>query len=205
MATTGSYPARVEIDPPEETVRWRPLVQWFLAIPHLFVLNALQSVTQALAIISWFAILFTGRLPTGVASFQGMYVRYWLRTMSYVAFLREEYPGFTYTTATAEPGDDPRVRVDVAPEIDDRDRLTTAFRLILAIPHIVVLAVLAVVVLVVALVAVVVVLFTGRWPTGLRDFVIGVGRWWLRLEAYLLLLTDQYPPFSTSDLPLTRS
>jgi hypothetical protein len=40
------------------------------------------------------------------------------------------------------------------------------------------------------------VLFTGRWPDGLRSFLLGVMRWALRVEAYLLLLTDEYPPFS---------
>lgn len=200
--TPGTYPAQFGIDPPEETTRWRPLVQWFLAIPHLAVLNALQSVAQILAVISWFAILFTGRLPAGVASFQAMYVRYWLRTMSYVGFLREEYPSFGFTTAAADPGDDTRVRVEVVPEVDDRNRLTTAFRLILAIPHVLVLVVLGVAALLVGLVALVVILFTGRWPTGLRDFVVGVARWWLRVEVYLLLLTDQYPPFTTDDVPL---
>lgn len=202
MATTGTYPAQFGVDPPEEITRWRPLVHWLLAIPHLAVLQALQSVAQVLAVISWFAILFTGRLPAGVASFQAMYVRYWLRTMTFVGFLREEYPPFTFTTAVAEPGDDPRVRVDVVPQVEDRNRVTTFFRLILAIPHLVVLAVLAVVTVIVGLIAVFAVLFTGRWPTGLRAFVVGVGRWWLRVEAYLLLLTDQYPPFTIDDQPL---
>jgi hypothetical protein len=202
MAVTGTYPARFRFDPPEETTRWRPLVHWLLAIPQLLVLNALQSVAQILAVISWFAILFTGRVPAGIANFQAMYLRYDLRTMTFLGFLREEYPPFTFTAATADPGDDPRVGVDVVPDLGDRNRVTTAFRLILALPHLVVLAALAVVTLIVGVVALFAILFTGRWPTGLRDFVLGVGRWWLRVEAYLLLLTDQYPPFTLDDQPL---
>jgi hypothetical protein len=202
MDATTTYPARFGFDPPEETTRWRPLVQWILAIPHLLVLEALQSVAQILAIISWFAILFTGRLPAGVASFQGMYVRYWLRTMTYVGFLREEYPSFAFTAATAEPGDDPRVAVDVVPQIEDRNRASTFFRLILAIPHLLVLFALGLAAVVVGVIAVFAILFTGRWPAGLRAFVLGVARWWLRVETYLLLLTDQYPPFTLDDQPL---
>jgi hypothetical protein len=197
-----TYPARFTFEPPDTVVKWKPLVQWFLAIPHLVVLNALQSVAQALAVISWFAILFTGRLPAGVADVQGMYVRYYLRTMTYVGFLREEYPPFTYVTTTGDPGDDPRPRVDVAPDLGDRDRVTTGFRLILVIPHILVLAALAIAVVVVGVIAFFAVVFTGQWPVGLRDFVLGVARWWLRVQAYLLLLTDEYPPFTLDDLPL---
>jgi hypothetical protein len=48
----------------------------------------------------------------------------------------------------------------------------------------------------VLLIALFAVLFTGRWPAGLRHFTLGVLRWWLRVEAYLLLLTDEYPPFT---------
>lgn len=202
MGVPGTYPALFSVDPPEETVRWRPLVQWLLAIPHILVLQTLQSVAQLLAVISWFAILFTGRLPAGIADFQGMYVRYTLRTATYAGFLREEYPPFTFEAAPGDPGNDPRVRVDVAPEIGDRNRLTTAFRLILAIPHLIVLVALSIALVVVAVIALFAVLFTGRWPDGLRGFAIGVGRWWLRVEVYLLLLTDQYPPFTLDDLPL---
>jgi hypothetical protein len=58
------------------------------------------------------------------------------------------------------------------------------------------LAVLGIAQFVIALIALFAVLFTGRWPAGLRDFVLGVTRWWLRVEAYLVLLTDEYPPFT---------
>jgi uncharacterized protein DUF4389 len=198
----NTYPARFTLDKPDQITQWRPVVQWFLAIPHLLVLNALQSVAQILAIISWFAILFTGRLPAGIADFQGMYVRYWLRTMTYFGFLREEYPPFAFATTTADPGNDHRVRVDVEPDYGDRNRVTTGFRLILVIPHVVVLAALGIALVVVGVIAFFAVVFTGQWPAGLRDFVLGVARWWLRVEAYLLLLSDEYPPFTLDDLPM---
>jgi Domain of unknown function (DUF4389) len=76
--------------------------------------------------------------------------------------------------------------------------LTAAFRLILAIPQLIVLALLAIALFAVGVIAFFVVLFTGRWPDGLRDFALGVGRWWLRFVAYLVLLTDEYPPFALS-------
>jgi hypothetical protein len=127
-----------------------------------------------------------------------MYLRYCQRTATYAGFLRDEYPPFGFTTTPTDPGDDPRVGVVLVPELEGRNRLTVAFRLILAIPQLIVVALLIIAVCVVGLIALFAVLFTGRWPQGLRDFVLGVGRWWLRVQAYLVLLTDVYPPFSLS-------
>jgi Domain of unknown function (DUF4389) len=196
--TNGAYPATFSFDPPERIANWRPLVQWLLAVPHWLVIYVLAIVARLLAVISWFAILFTGRLPEGLANFQSMFLRYYLRTATYAGFLRAEYPPFGFTTTPADPGDDTRVRVDVVPQLEHRNRLTTAFRIILVIPHLIVLAVLGIAVFVVGLIALFAVLFTGRWPQGMRDFVLGVARWWLRVDAYLLLLVDNYPPFSLS-------
>ncbi|HEY5172119.1 MAG TPA: DUF4389 domain-containing protein, partial [Acidimicrobiia bacterium] len=184
------------LDPPEKIANWRPLVQWLLAIPHLIILNVLGTVSRVVSVICWFAIVFTGNLPEGLATFQAMYLRYMLRTYTYVGFLREEYPPFSFTTATSDPGDDPRVRVDVQPQLTDRNRLTVFFRIILVIPQVIVLAVLTIASAVATLIAAFAVLFTGQWPTGMRDFVIKVDRWSLRVQAYFLLLTDAYPPFA---------
>lgn len=192
------YPARFAIDPGERIANWRPLVHWLLAIPHLLIVNVLGAVSEVLSIVSWFAIVFTGKLPAGLASFQAMYVRYTVRTATYAAFLREEYPPFTFEATSHDPGDDPRVGVDFEPELEDRNRLTTGFRLILVIPHALVLALLSIAAAVVVIIGGFAVLFTGHWPDGLRGFVIGVGRYWVRFQAYFLLLTDEYPPFSVS-------
>ncbi len=191
-----AFPATFSFDPPERVANWRPLVNWLLGIPHLIILNVLQTVSQVVGLISWFAIVFTGNLPEGLATFQAMYLRYMLRTYTYVGFLREEYPPFSFTTATSDPGDDPRVRVEVEPQLTDRNRLTAFFRIVLVIPHVIVLVVLTIAAAVVTLIAAFAVLFTGHWPTGMRDFVINVNRWSLRVQAYFLLLTDAYPPFA---------
>lgn len=193
---SADYPANLSFDPPETITRWRPLVQWFLAIPHFFVLYVLRMVSQVLGVVSWFIILFTGRLPEGIAGFQAMYLRYSARVSTYAGFLQEEYPPFSFTTANADPGDYAHLRVDVEPELDGRNRLTTFFRLILAIPQLIVVFLLTIAASVVTLISLFVVLFTGRWNDGMRDFVVGFLRWNLRVEAYLSLLTDQYPPFS---------
>ena len=190
------YPAALAFDPPERVANWRPLVNWLLAIPHLVVVGALRYVAEALGVVSWFIIVFTGRLPAGIANFQVMYMRYYVRTNTFVLFLREEYPPFDFTMTPTDPGTDARVWVEVQPQLEQRNRLTVAFRLILAIPHFIVLGILTLANVFVLLIAFFAVLFTGRWPAGLRDFTLGVMRWFLRLEAYMFLLTDDYPPFA---------
>jgi hypothetical protein len=74
--------------------------------------------------------------------------------------------------------------------------VTVGFRLILAIRQLIMLALLAIAEWVVLVIAFFAVLFTGRWPAGLRHFTLAVLRCWLRVEAYLLPLTDEYPPFA---------
>ena len=192
----GSYPATLSYDPPARVANWRPLVQWFLAIPHWAVLYAMRTVAEVLAFISWFIILFTGRLPDGIANFQAMYLRYQARVATYGGFLVEGYPPFVYATTSPDPGDVAPLRVDIRPELANRNRLTVGFRLILAIPHAVVLVILWIASLVVFIIGFFAVLFTGRWPEGLRDFVVNVMRYQLRFETYLSLLVDTYPPFA---------
>jgi hypothetical protein len=197
----GEYPATFRFDAPEQVANWRAIVNWLVfAIPHYALVWALGIVSQVVMVISWVAILFTGTLPAGLADFQALYLRYYLRTATFAGFLREEYPPFSFVATPADPGDDPRVRVDIVPELTDRNRLTAFFRIILAIPQIIVVALLEIALLVVAIIGFFAVLFTGRWPAGLRAFALGVGRWWLRVQTYVLLLTDEYPPFAFDDL-----
>jgi hypothetical protein len=184
------------VDTPARIANWRPLVHWLLAIPHAVVLYILGIVSGVVALISWFAILFTGKLPEGMANLQALYIRYTNRFNVYVYFMREEYPPFSFETVATDPGDDPGVRTTVVPELENRNRLTTAFRFILVIPHVIVLALLGIAAFFAAIVAFFAVLFTGHWPEGLQNFVVGVFRWSTRVAAYYTLLTDEYPPFS---------
>jgi hypothetical protein len=196
QANSAPYPATFTFDPPEKVANWRPLVNWLLAIPHFFVLYALGVLSRVIGVLSWFIILFTGALPEGLANLQVMYMRYSTRTSLFAAFMKEEYPPFTFSTTPADPGDDGRVRVEVNPQLANRNRLTTAFRIILVIPHVIVLIFLFLAAAISVLIAFFAVLFTGRWPEGLRDYVLNVMRWGLRVQAYFLLLTDEYPPFA---------
>jgi hypothetical protein len=189
------YPATLELDASPEIANWRPLVHWLLAIPHLVLAQALQYVGQVVALISWVVIVFTGALPAGLANFQCLVIRYAARAYSYAAWLREPYPPFEFAMTGTDPGTDP-LRIELQPELTDRNRLTVGLRLIWAIPAAIFGAVLSLAASVALLVAFFAVLFTGRWPDGLRDFVIRCGRYFIRLTAYVDLLTDEYPPFA---------
>ena len=94
----------------------------------------------------------------------------------------------------------PTRRVDMRYEgTEPQSRLTVGFRFILAIPHIIVLWFLFVAMIVVAVIGWFAALFTGRLPEWAHSFISGVLRWYTRVGAYLLLLTDRYPPFSLDD------
>jgi hypothetical protein len=190
-----AYPATLELDASPEIANWRPLVHWLLAIPHLLIAYALQQVAQVVALISWFVIVFTGELPAGLAGFQCLAIRYTARAYSYAFWLREPYPPFEFAMTGTDPRTDP-LRVDLQPALTDRNRLTVGLRFIWIIPAALFAIVLSLAATVALLVGFFAVLFTGRWPAGLRDFMVGSGRYFVRLTAYGYLLTDEYPPFA---------
>jgi hypothetical protein len=190
------YPVTLKVDPPDTVARWRPLVAWLLAIPHLVVLSVLSWVAGICAAVAWLITLFTGKLPEGLAGVLSLALRYQARVGIYAMFLKEEYPPFSFEAAAADPGDDPRVRVDVEPQLEDRNRLTIFFRALLVFPHALMLMFLGIAVSFVLFIALFAVLFTGRWPEGMRSFVLGYLRWNTRVLGYYYLLTDEWPPIA---------
>lgn len=195
---SGGPAAQLQLDAPLEVARWRPLFAWLVGIPHLIIAGALQYAAEAVSVISWFAIVFTGKLPEGLANFQCLVLRYQTRAYSYAGFLREPYPAFAFPSGPTDPGDDP-IRVTIRAQLEGRNRLTVALRIIWLIPA----ALFGIVVVIGLYLAMIggffAVLVTGRWPEGLRSFVIRASRWSLHFNAYGLLLTDEYPPFSLED------
>jgi small-conductance mechanosensitive channel len=189
-----TYPLQLELDAPLVVARWRPLVHWLLIIPQAIVVYALAIVQNIIWILSFFAILFTGRMPESFFGFMAMTHRYQWRVGSYYLFMREAYPPFEFQTVGQDPGDDPaRLNIQAAPKLS---RGLIFVKWLLAIPHFIVLFFLGIAVYVVAIIAFFAVLITGQWPESLRAFVIGVMRWSYRVSIYVYLMTDQYPPFS---------
>jgi hypothetical protein len=192
-----SYPTSIEVQTPEKIANWRPLVQWILAIPHLIIAAALGYVAGAVGIVTWFIILFTGRLPAGLANFQVMILRYTTRANVYAGFLHDQYPPFEFEMTTDDPGGTP-CTLSVHPALENRNRLTVGLRFIWIIPAVVFAFLVWIVAAVCHFIGFFAVLFTGRWPEGLREWVLKALRVSVRVSAYAYMLVDQYPPFETS-------
>ena len=190
VAGAPGYPLRFDIEYPEQLSRWLIFVKWLLPIPHFLILYALSAVANVITFIAFFAILFTGRYPRGLFDFVVNIYRWQENVFAYYALFRDEYPPFSW-----EAGKYP-----VTFEVDYPESLSRWMifvKWLLAIPHIIVLLFLYIVALVVWVIVWFAILFTGRFPRGLFDFLVGVSRWRLRVNPYaLLLLRDDYPPFS---------
>jgi hypothetical protein len=206
------YPVRVEgrLDP--ELSRWLWLVKWILAIPHYIVLVFLWLAFLVVSVFAFFAILFTARYPRGLFDFNVAVVRWTWRVGFYTfdANGTDRYPPFSL-----EATDYPASLEVEYPETLSRGLVLVKWWL-LALPHYVVIGFFtggwfAVhegsshsdwggpsgggLILALVFFGVVALLFTGRYPGGIFDFVIGMNRWCFRVLAYAALMTDRYPPF----------
>jgi hypothetical protein len=210
------YPVHVDaiLDPSLSRGLW--LVKWLLLIPHYVVLFFLWVAFVVVTVVAFFAILFTGRYPRSLFDFNVGVMRWSWRVhyYGYGALGTDRYPPFTLEEVPDYPA-----HLDVAyPERLSRGLIFVKW--LLAIPHFLVLAVFVGgglwlgtrggdtdnswdngwnagggLVALLVLIAAIVLLFTGRYPKPLYDFVLGMDRWSLRVAAYTGLMTDRYPPF----------
>jgi Domain of unknown function (DUF4389) len=187
-------PVRYEFDAPERVANWRPLVHWLLEIPHLVILYFLGIASGVIWIISFFTVLVTKQIPVGLFDFQVFYLRYQARVNTYALFMREPYPAFDFTITRDDPGGDPLFLTIDRP--DEVNRWLPLVKWLLAIPHYIVLAVYIIGAFFAMIGAFFAVLFTGRFPLGIRDYVVKVGRYGVHIQAYVMLLRDEYPSFS---------
>src|SRR4051812_37823080 len=141
MAVPMSYPAHVEFDADRHITRWRPLVQWLLAIPHLLVAQVLRSLRNVLTLISFFTVLFTEQIPRSLFDAITMTYRYEWRALSYAFFLHEDYPPFDFTISSEDDGVEPHTRLAIVYP-DRLNRWKPLYKWFLAIPHFVILVLL---------------------------------------------------------------
>ena len=156
--------------------------------PHWGGGGIIGAVACIMAIIAWFAILFANAHPRGLWDFVCFFLAWRARVVAYVALLRDEYPPFG-------PGPYP-VRYEAAYPDTPRNKWSVGLRIFYVIPHAIVLFFLGIAWFITAVIAWFAILFTGSYPEGLYQFAVGYLRWSLRVESYLLLLRDEYPPFS---------
>jgi hypothetical protein len=211
MNTEPAYPLRLEGTLAPSLSRGLWLVKWVLAIPHFVVLFFLWIAFVAVSVVAFFAILFTGRYPRSLFDFNVGVLRWSWRVgfYSYSALGTDQYPPFTLKDVPDYPA-----HLDVEyPESLSRG-LVLVKSWLLALPHLVIVGVFvggastAVngsdmqwvalsggLIGLLVFFAAVVLLFTGRYPRTIYDFVLGMNRWAFRVGAYTALMTDRYPPF----------
>jgi hypothetical protein len=167
-----------------------------MAFPHLLINQALGMLRGVLTLIAFFTVLFTKQIPRPLFDVIVMTLRYQWRVMSYVLFMRESYPPFDFTPTTEDDGSDPAIlSIEYPTELS---RFMPLIKWFLAIPHFVALAFMLVGFVFAWIIAFFAVLFTGRYPEGIRNYGVGLTRWSTRVLAYVGLLSDEYPPFSMS-------
>jgi len=205
------YPVTVAIEPlVVGRNRLTTAFRLILAIPHLILVGGigftvaagsgsrgtayggdtglLGAVAWFLAIVSWFTIVFAGHHIIGIRQFTLYYMRWRVRALAYLMLLEDQYPPFGDAAYPAS--------LTIEDPSGQRNRLTVLVRIFLGIPHLIVLVFLIIAWWLTAVVAWLLILVTGEYPRGLYDFGVGVLRWLLRVQAYMLLMVDEYPPFS---------
>ena len=204
----GRYPARLDIDYPEEGLnRTTTLFRIILLIP-IFVLAAVltggyrnpdQAGETMMIVFSSGGFLFAPTLLMLV--FRRKYPRWWFdwnlelmrfstRVGAYFVLMRDEYPSTDEEQAV-------HLELDYPDAEQDLNRWLPLVKWLLAIPHYIVLTGLGIIATVLLVAAWFAILFTGRYPRGIFRYMLGVNRWSLRVAAYMwLLTTDRYPSFS---------
>jgi len=205
-----AYPARLEVDHSAQYNRVKTLFRVFLVIPIAIVYGVLTAgvtrtfydqsgqtvsttsggITSGLFVATLLMILFRQRYPRWWFDFARELTRFGTRVGAYFALLTEDYPSTVEEQKV-------HLEIDYPDAERDLNRWLPLVKWLLAIPHYIVLFFLSVGAFFAVVIAWFAILFTGHYPRGLFDYVVGVARWWLRVEAYaFLLVTDRYPPFS---------
>jgi len=172
---------------PERSSRLLLFVRWFLAIPHFIIVALFGPVLSVVGFLAWWAILITGQFPEGLWSLTMALLRWEARVQVYLYCLRDEYPPF---------GDEAYPIAFAMNRPARQSRLLIFVRWLLVIPHVFCLAFVGLAASVAFFLMWWGILFTGRPPRGLFDFIVGTYRWGARVAVYGAMLTDVYPPFS---------
>jgi hypothetical protein len=211
------YPVRVDGRLDEPLSRWLWLVKWLLAVPHYVVLALLWPAFVVVSVVAFVAILVTGRYPRPLFDFAVGVLRWTWRVQYYAsaAIGTDRYPPFTLADVPDYPA-----RLDVEYPARLSRGLVLVKWWLLALPHLLIVSLFiggglwlgnrttsggswdgaawGVGVDLVSLllcICAIALLFTGRYPRQLYDFIIGMDRWAIRVAAYVSLMTDRYPPF----------
>ena len=182
----------------EQRNRLTVAFRFILAIPHLIVAYVWRELAQIVGVIQWFIIVFTGKRNEGLWKLQQSWLGYYSRVLGYMSLLYDPYPAFG-----TDPGNAP-VRTEISYE-ESANRLTSGLRFLWIIPAVIVAIFVGIASAVVTLISWFAILFTGKQPRGMWDFVLKSVRYTLQLETYALLMTDTYPKFGEGAMPTSAS
>ena len=217
ISNTTEYAARLEVDYPEKLDRLSSFFRLFWIIPISIILGLVsgsgETATKTVFLNEAGEVIrrtqeTAGGMAMGITTavalmilFRQVYPRWWfdflreltrfeVRVAAYAALLTDQYPSTTDEQSI-------HLEIDYPDAEKDLNRWLPLVKWLAVIPHFVVLAFLTVGAVFSVIFAWFAILFTGKYPQGLFDYVVGVSRWWLRVNAYaFLLVTDEYPPFS---------
>jgi hypothetical protein len=217
MADNTDYAARLEIDYPEKLDRLTTFFRIIWIIPIAIVLGLIsgagETVTNTvylnqagevvrttrqtvgglasgLSVATALMIIFRQRYPRWWFDFARELTRFGYRVGVYLFLLTDQYPSTVEEQSV-------HLEIDYPDAKNDLNRWMPLVKWLLAIPHYIVLVFLAIAAFFAVVFAWFAILVTGQYPRTLFDFLVGVGRWGLRVDAYaFLLVTDRYPPFS---------
>jgi len=217
MSDNPEYAARLAIDYPEKLDRITTFLRIIMIIPIAIILGLItqagQTVTHTiiynqageivkrtretagglaigLAAATALMIIFRQRYPRWWFDFSRELTRFGARVGAYLLLLTDQYPSTVDEQSVHLEIDYPDVKADL-------NRWMPIIKWLLAIPHYIVLCFLGIAAFFAVVFAWFAILLTGQYPRSIFDFIVGVGRWGLRVNAYaFLLVTDRYPPFS---------
>jgi hypothetical protein len=185
-----SYPVSFEADYVERRSRLTTFFRLILVIPVAIVLSVYAILAWIAIVIAWFAIVITARYPEGLYEFVAGFNRMQARVTAYSALLCDPYPPFWGNPEPAYP-----VRMDFAGPLESYSRVKTLFRIILAIPILILRYAMGLLLEIGAIAAWFLILITGKQSRGLFDVMVLANSYTARSDAYLYLLTETYPPF----------
>ena len=187
---TNAYPARLEVDYPDNLDRLSTLLRLIFAIPIMLLAALMGYVGNNVVVLPTLVmILVRQKYPRWWFDFNLEYTRFTGRINAYLALLTDRYP-------STDEAQSVHIEVDY-PNAAQLNRFLPLIKWLLALPHYIVLAVLVILSTLAEIVAWVAIVATGSYPRPLFNFVVGVQRYSLRVSAYaFLMVTDRYPPFS---------
>ena len=184
-ATPGDHPIALVVTDDLRRSRLTVFFRLLLAIPSFIWLGLWGILAEIVLVVAWFAALFTGRVPDALHDLLASFIRFGTRLNAYILLLANPFPGFTN-------GRPYPIDVQIAPAAA-QSRLTVFFRIILAIPALILSYVFRLVNNVVAFLSWFYILFTGRMNEGMRNISAWLFKYEVQTYGYVFLLTGRYP------------